>query len=148
MLPTKPIRSRIAFKPIPPKSFGQSPRHTANTLPALPERNPSRSDPPGEAIESVLEGDLDIFATGFAAGDHALRLLVGSNIEVQGYVARQARSALARSHRIAKHFLVITVSPLEHGLVELLLLIFATAGAILGLLMVLQSIYTLFKKAQ
>jgi hypothetical protein len=32
------------------------------------------------------------------------------------------------------------------GLVELLLLIFATAAVILGLLMILQSIYRLFKK--
>jgi len=44
--------------------------------------------------------------------------------------------------------LAITVSPFEHGRVELLFLIFAIAGVILGLLLILQSIYTLFKKSQ
>jgi cell division protein FtsW (lipid II flippase) len=44
--------------------------------------------------------------------------------------------------------LVITVSPFEHGLMELLVIVFAVAGVILGLLMILQSIYTLFKKPQ
>jgi len=40
------------------------------------------------------------------------------------------------------------VSPFEHGRVELLFLIFAIAGVILGLLLILQSIYTLFKRSQ
>jgi hypothetical protein len=44
--------------------------------------------------------------------------------------------------------LVITLSPFEHGLMELLVIVFAIAGVILGLLMILQSIYTLFKKPQ
>ena len=43
--------------------------------------------------------------------------------------------------------LVITASPFEHGLVELLFLIFAIAGVILGLLMILQSIVHTIQKA-